>query len=56
MTDYDNIRVQEKVRTILNWPTDTVEIDYIDPKDSTRVERPHTILIFFPGNPGLVGW
>ena len=41
--------VTEKVVTILDWPTDAVSIDYVD-------IRPHTYLIFIPGNPGLVGW
>lgn len=53
---YDNIRVKETVRDILKWPTDTAEIDYIDPNDPSKVECPHTIIVFFPGNPGLVGW
>ncbi|CAB9517800.1 chromosome 2 open reading frame 43 [Seminavis robusta] len=54
--DYSDIRVVEKVRDVLKWPTDTVEIDYVDPNDSSKVEYPHTIIVFFPGNPGLVGW
>ena len=59
MGEYDNIRVEEKVRDILKWPTDTAEIDYRDPSDpsnNNKLECPHTIIVFFPGNPGLVGW
>lgn len=53
--DFADIRVEEKVREVLGWPTDTVEIDYVDPVKS-EPEQPHTIIVFFPGNPGFVAW
>ena len=56
MDAYSNIRVEERAREVLKWPTDTVEIDYTDPHDTSLVDSPQTILVFFPGNPGLVGW
>jgi pimeloyl-ACP methyl ester carboxylesterase len=43
--------VTEDVVTILDWPTDVVSIDYVGQR-----QRPHTYLLFVPGNPGLVGW
>lgn len=55
--EYSTIRVEERVREILHWPTDTVEIDYFAENGSQAVDdSPHTILVFFPGNPGLVKW
>ena len=56
MGEYDNIRLEQKVVTIPKWPTDTAIIDYVDPNDPSKVECPKTIVVFFPGNPGLVGW
>lgn len=59
MTDKNklkDIRVEDRVRTVLGWPTDTVEIDYVGPNNTTKQEQPHTVIVFFPGNPGLVGW
>ena len=60
MEDSSSIQVSEKVRDIAKWPTDTVEIDYWHSVKSANqkcnLEYPHTIIIFFPGNPGLSGW
>jgi sulfur carrier protein ThiS len=59
--EYSRIRVEERLQDILQWPTDTVEIDYlhddiVSENDGVSVESPHTIIVFFPGNPGLVKW
>lgn len=61
MNRFPDIQVAEKVRNIVKWPTDTVEIDYVSPKGNSTtnnisLEYPHTIIVFFPGNPGLAGW
>jgi pimeloyl-ACP methyl ester carboxylesterase len=37
--------------TLLDWPTETFSIDHLN-----RSTRPHTVLVFVPGNPGLVDW
>jgi pimeloyl-ACP methyl ester carboxylesterase len=52
-------RVKEEVITILGWPTDTVSVDYTTDSASeqeAQPERPHTLLVFVPGNPGCIGW
>ena len=56
MDDFSDIQVAEKVRDVVKWPTDTAEIDYVDPHDNSKLEYPHTVIVFFPGNPGLAGW
>ena len=52
--------VTNRVETILGWPTDTVSIDFLPPHNDNEQTMPpvvvHTVLLFVPGNPGLVGW
>lgn len=43
--------VERHVEEILGWPTDTFSIDW--PQSRAQL---HTILVFVPGNPGLVEW
>lgn len=44
--------------TINEWPTDTIEIDFYkeETTDTAKKLKPNTILIFIPGNPGLIEW
>ena len=44
------LRTRERLVKICEWPTDTVQIDHV------ALERPHTLILFVPGNPGCVGW
>ena len=58
------IRVQthEKTIPLLGWPTDTVSIEWthqeatLDDVANPTNLQPHTIILFVPGNPGLVPW
>jgi len=43
-----NVILQEQVQTFCGWPTDTISLD------CKNGPRPHTIILFLPGNPGLV--
>ena len=58
----DDVIVTERVRNVVIWPTDTVDIDHncstahSASDNNTFSDYPHTIIIFFPGNPGLAGW
>jgi pimeloyl-ACP methyl ester carboxylesterase len=45
------LQIQEKQTKILDWPTDTLSIDYKDNNFAT-----HTVIILFPGNPGQYDW
>lgn len=52
-----NVHVREEVKNFLGWPTDTVSVDYNVTENSTwHQKRPHTIIVFIPGNPGCIGW
>jgi Lipid-droplet associated hydrolase len=51
--------VKTEVKTILQWPSDTFSIDYgIESAQNHHRSPPpvHTILVFIPGNPGLIDW
>ena len=48
---YKDLLVIEKQECICGWPTDTVNID-LD-RDKSFV---HTLILFTPGNPGVVQW
>jgi pimeloyl-ACP methyl ester carboxylesterase len=48
------VKVTNEVKTILQFPTDTVSIDFLD--ENGEVSMPQTILVFVPGNPGLIHW
>ena len=60
MSSSRTTNVREEVTSILGWPTDTVAVDFVKqssaPSRSPRIDCPHTIIIFIPGNPGCVGW
>lgn len=45
------LRIETSTTTLLGWSTDIFSIDWKD-----RATRPHTVLVFLPGNPGLVEW
>ena len=47
---YKDLSVIEKQECICGWPTDTVNIDL------RKGERVHTLILFTPGNPGVVQW
>jgi pimeloyl-ACP methyl ester carboxylesterase len=46
--------VTNELKQILHFPTDTVAIDYAD--ENGAICTPQTIIVFVPGNPGLVHW
>lgn len=54
------LHTRKEVRTILNWPTETVSIDYCivgGAHNEEQVPIPsHTVLLFIPGNPGCIEW
>jgi hypothetical protein len=45
-----DLAVLERV-CICGWPTDTLSISYNAPASTT-----HTLLLFIPGNPGVIHW
>ncbi len=50
-------RLQRGTTTLCGWPSDTFSIDYYVPfHDDVRIDVPHTVLVFVPGNPGLIEW
>lgn len=49
-----SVRVKCTVEQVLQWPSDAFSIDHFD--DQNKPAAPHTILLFVPGNPGLVDW
>jgi pimeloyl-ACP methyl ester carboxylesterase len=50
----DRLRVTRNVETIMGWPSDTFSVDFRAGHDLQNF--PHTVLVFIPGNPGLVEW
>lgn len=60
--------VTELQQMLLGWPTDTLAVDYYytyvcdddqkhdDGEAKDTPEVPHTLLVFFPGNPGQYDW
>lgn len=48
------MKVTEERKSICNWPTDVVAIDHCVTGESTA--QPHTLILFIPGNPGVVHW
>lgn len=54
--------MKDETVDVEGWETDTVSIDYFseDPQNSitnnSAIIKPHTIILFVPGNPGCVGW
>jgi pimeloyl-ACP methyl ester carboxylesterase len=57
------VQVNEDVVMLLGWPTDIVTIHSVQHHQSQVVvdsdgptPRPHTLLLFVPGNPGCIGW
>jgi hypothetical protein len=46
------MKVTEGRFSICGWPTDVVAIDH----DSSESTQPHTLLLFIPGNPGVIHW
>lgn len=46
----DNGYKYDRVR-LCGWPTDVLIID-----DSNALNTPHTIILFIPGNPGVIHW
>ena len=49
-TDMFRTKAECTSTSLLGWPTDAFKIDVVDPS------AVHTVLIFTPGNPGLVEW
>lgn len=44
------------VETILGWPSDTFSVEFDTGKGDDFRNFPHTVLVFIPGNPGLLEW
>lgn len=49
------LSVVEDRSCIAGWPTDTLSIDHII-KSDYDVPHTHTIIVFIPGNPGVIHW
>ena len=45
------VNVCEETLTLLEWPSETVSIEW-----NADFDVPRTIIFFVPGNPGLVHW
>lgn len=45
-----SIVARQAVQTVAGWPTDTFSVDI------PQSAPPHTVLVFVPGNPGLIEW
>ena len=63
LTDGNNhVAVKTQVKNVLQWPSDTFSIDYVSASAPQNDHRPpppppvHTIIVFIPGNPGLIDW
>jgi pimeloyl-ACP methyl ester carboxylesterase len=61
--DNNAVTVTTEVRTILQWPSDTFSIDHVKAASAQNDHRAqpsspivHTVIVFIPGNPGLIGW
>jgi hypothetical protein len=57
------VRLVSHRKTIHGWPTDSISIDFykgeadnVDASPSHNKCKPNLILIFIPGNPGLIEW
>jgi len=48
-------RLTTSVRSVLGWPSNTFSIHHVE-ASTGRPEFPHTVLVFIPGNPGLIEW
>ena len=49
--------VKTEVISILDWPTETVSVDYVSSEGrDCKPEFPDKVLFFVPGNPGCIGW
>ena len=52
-------RLTQEVRSVHGWPSNTFAIRHHSSTDDGRSslpEQPHTLLVFIPGNPGLIEW
>ncbi|KAL9186277.1 hypothetical protein ACHAXT_005515 [Thalassiosira profunda] len=53
----DDLDVSEHRVCICGWPTDALAIDHRrDKSDNSRHRAEHTLLLFVPGNPGVIHW
>ena len=50
------LELKKEIKQIAGWATDTVSINYVNKSKDQDIIRPHTIILFVPGNPGCVGW
>lgn len=53
------ITAVDKVETICGWPTKTLELDFSSGESCVRDDTTipaHTLIVFIPGNPGLLEW
>ncbi|KAL3783824.1 hypothetical protein HJC23_005317 [Cyclotella cryptica] len=48
------MEVTEDRISICGWPTDVVSIDHC--VGTSGVSQPHTLIVFIPGNPGVIHW
>lgn len=62
MTVSKTPRLQILTTTVCGWPSDSFSVDYYVPDPHRREETsevadsPHTVILFVPGNPGLIDW
>ena len=48
------MKVAENRRSICGWPTDVLSIDHC--VRTSGFSKPHTLIAFIPGNPGVIHW
>ena len=54
---YSGLSAVERNVCICGWPTAALEIDHINSSDNdAHHQSPHTLIIFIPGNPGVIHW
>ena len=53
---YKDLSVTEKQECICGWPTDTVNIDLNIIDDDVHSLNVHSLILFTPGNPGVIQW
>ena len=47
--------VTEERLEISGWPTDVISIEH-DARSTNRSQKPNTLILFIPGNPGVIHW
>ena len=47
-TNPEEVKATRQTPTVLGWPSDAFSVDHVSSQE------PHTVLVFIPGNPGLI--